>query len=545
MGVSRGKFFLVIFSISILTAGCQASPGAEAKQPGKRNVIFMVMDGTNSDVVTLARWYKGGSLNLDKILTGGVRTYSLESSITDSAAAGTALATGHKTVTDAIGMVPVDSEGRSEKQRRSFRPVVNVLEAAQAEGLATGIVSTSPVQHATPAAFSSHSIARDDFDDIGEQQVYQGMDVVLGGGKLSLIPKSELDDGNLEKVPFGAKDARKDGENLVSVIRDKGYSFVETKRQMERASGSKLWGSFAYGDVAYEFDRAKLHPNQPSLAEMTGKAIDVLSKDRDGFFLFVEGSKVDWAAHKNDPIGMISEVLSFDEAVGEALDFAKKDGNTMVVAVTDHGNSGLTIGGRTTNKTYAHTPIEKIVGPLKKAELTVEGAVSELKEDRSNLKSVLADYGLDGLSVDDFSMVASSKDVGGEMVKLLAEHANLGFTTHGHTGEDVFLYSYGPGKPTGLVNNIEISKYIADFIGMDMKGVGSKLFVNAAEYYKAEGFDVSVDDSDAENPVFVAKKDSLVIQYPENKNVRIENGKATELSGVNVFNGEEFFIPVE
>lgn len=113
-------------------------------------------------------------------------------------------------------------------------------------------------------------------------------------------------------------------------------------------------------------DRPQTKAEQPKLSQMTNKAITTLSKDKDGFFLFVEGSKTDWAAHANDPVGMISDVLAFDEAVGKAVEFAKKDGNTMVIAIADHGNSGLSIGNANTTKGYDTTPVSAYIDPLKK-----------------------------------------------------------------------------------------------------------------------------------------------------------------------------------
>lgn len=115
-----------------------------------------------------------------------------------------------------------------------------------------------------------------------------------------------------------------DGEDLTKVLDEKGYDFVETREELLQTNSDKIWGSFAPSALAYDFDRETTSNHEPTLAEMTEKAIDTLSTDEDGFFLFVEGSKVDWAAHANDPIGIISDVLAFDDAVQEALDFAKK-----------------------------------------------------------------------------------------------------------------------------------------------------------------------------------------------------------------------------
>lgn len=110
------------------------------------------------------------------------------------------------------------------------------------------------------------------------------------------------------------------------MIQDKGYDFVETKDALLNSKSDKIWGSFSNAALAFDMDREATNPEQPTLSQMTRKAIQTLSKDKDGFFLFVEGSKPDWAAHANDPIGMISDVLAFDAAVAEALQFAKKMG---------------------------------------------------------------------------------------------------------------------------------------------------------------------------------------------------------------------------
>ena len=170
------KKMLIIFLLTGMIAPFPMETRA-AEQP--KNVIFMVMDGTNSDVITLSRWYKGEALALDSILVGGVKTKSLKSAITDSAAAGTAMATGQKTTIDFIGMVPA----RDDDGVVRGRPVANILEAAQDKGLATGIVATSPIQHATQLATFRHSVSRHRYEDIAMQQLHQGIDVILGGGR--------------------------------------------------------------------------------------------------------------------------------------------------------------------------------------------------------------------------------------------------------------------------------------------------------------------------------------------------------------------------
>jgi alkaline phosphatase len=526
-GIAKEVNFLKTIIIFMLLFFTALSIKADTIPIKPRNVIFMVMDGTNSDSVTLSRWYKGSALALDQILTGGVRTYSLQSSITDSAAAGTAMATGEKTIVDLIGMVPILKRGKIEYAK----PAANLLEAAREKGLATGLVSTSPIQHATPAAFSAHSINRGHFDDIAEQQVYQDIDVVLGGGKESLvtIPKTH--------------NSRKDGENLLPVIKKQGYSFVETRDQLTRTNAPKVWGSFAQSDIAYELDRKKLYPSQPSLADMTKKSIQLLSAKKKGFFLFIEGSKIDWAAHKNDPIGMISEVLSFDAAVAEATSFARHDQNTLIIAVTDHGNSGLTMGNVSTNKTYPISPAETFVKPLKEAKLTVTGAASLLNQDRSNMKKAAAAYGLTHLTKDEMSKLTSSPDVEASMVHLLSKKAHIGFTTKGHTGEDVFLYTYGPNKPYGLVNNTDLPKLISSFLALpSLSNLSERLFVRADEFYAKKGYKTELNTTEPQNPVFRAEKKGTIIDYPINKNYLLQNGKKVGLKGVTVYNGKHVWI---
>ncbi|TYS17855.1 alkaline phosphatase [Rossellomorea vietnamensis] len=525
---------ILIFSIIFIAI----PPSCLFAETPEKKVIFMVMDGTNSDVVTLARWYKGSPLHLDSILTGGVRTYSAQSAITDSAAGGTAMATGFKTNADYIGMIP---DGESSK------PAVNLLEAARIKGYGTGIVSTSPVQHATPAAFSAHVKNRDEFSDIAEQQVYQGMDVVLGGGLAWLHSGEDKRRANDDGMLKTKESARKDKENLLEIIEEKDYQILETKADLDERSSGRLWGSFADEDMAYDFDRAALLPEQPSLGEMTSTAIERLDRSGNGFFLFVEGSKIDWAAHKNDPVGMISEVLAFDEAVGEAVEFAKRDGHTMVIAVTDHGNSGLTIGNGSTDKDYFDQPVKQIIEPLKKARLTVKGASSQLEKDRSNLKEVLASYGLEDHTEDEFCRVEKAGSVTeqeSEMAAMLSKRASLGFTTHGHTGEDVFLYAYGPEKPVGLHENSDLATSISDFLGLDLAGL-SDWYVDAREYYEARGYETKIDMSDSHNPKFVARNEQEELVFPENKNIMIRNGYEVELQAVNVYNGETFFVHVE
>ena len=532
-----------IVPTSLSTALILSSLVALQKEPAKKetkrpkndetNVIMLIMDGSSDNVSTIARWYKGEPLALDSILTGASRTYSAESAITDSAPAATALATGYKSNSGYVGVLPstITTPGVEQKEEDAFKPVANVLEGAKRVGKATGIVSTSEIQHATPAGFTAHVVSRGNYDDIAEQQVYQDMDVVLGGGLASLQEK------------------RKDGENLISVIENNGYDFVQTREQLFKSNTNKIWGSFAPSALAYDMDRTVTKPEEPTLAEMTEKAIDTLNKDKDGFFLMVEGSKIDWAAHANDPIGMITDFLAFDAAVAEALEFAKKDGNTLVIAVTDHGNSGITLGNANTTNGYDKMPVSAYIEPLKGAKMTVEGALSQLKEDKSNLEEVAALYGLTDLTEQEREVLGKSENLSATLAQLLSTRANLGYTTGGHTGDDVFLYAYGPNKPTGLVENTDLANIMARTMDFDLDDLTNTLYTEAQTALTNKGFAVTIDKSNSNNPVLVATKDNVTYKLAENKNTIVKEfknspklNKVITVSGVTAYNDTNFYI---
>lgn len=499
-----------------------------------KNVILLIPDGMSTDGLTLSRWYAGGSaLNLDAMASGLIRTYSSDAPIADSAPAGTAMATGFKSHTGYVGVLPDQNTmpGMSALDPDDKKkPVANILEAARLAGKATGLVATSEIMHATPADFSAHDPSRKDYDGISEQQVYQGMNVVIGSGS-----------------KYFTSEVREDKEDLISVIK-KNYQYADTPEAFNKVTKGNLWAMFSPVALAYDFDRDP--KKEPSLAEMTDKAIDLLSQDEDGFFLMVEGSKVDWAAHANDPVGIISDILAFDKAVGVALDFAKADGNTLVISATDHGNSGITIGNKATDGSYDKTPLSAFLDPLQKASLTGEGLEKMLNEDRSNLAEVMKTYyGISDLTADEIKAIKETEK--GEMNytvgPMIAERANIGFTTTGHTGEDVVLYVYAPkgvDQLTGTVENTDIAKYMEKAMGLDLNKTTEKLFLRARNAFEEKGATIEFDNkTDPKNPVLIVKKDSVVVKLPINKNIAYVNDAPATLDGVTVFNGSGVYVP--
>jgi alkaline phosphatase len=518
---------LALFSVLIVAAVPMMAKPVKAK-----NVIFLLTDGTGPEAWPLARWIKGAPLSVDEILTGAIRTYGADSVITDSAPGATAYATGFKGSDKGISVGPwsVTLDAVKADPAMKYVPLATLLEGAKLTGRATGVIATSNVQHATPAAFTSHWHDRGNYLEIGEQQVYNGVDVVLSGGGQYLLPKEAK----------GGK--REDKENLIGVIQSKGYAYVTTKDAMDSIRSGRIWGAFAPDAMAYDMDRADLAKTEPALAEMTTKAIELLSTApagrKNGFFLFVEGSKVDWAAHANDPAGVVSDLFAFDKAVGVALDFAKQDKNTLVVVVSDHGTGGLTIG-TVEDKNYSFTDDDSVVGPMRKVKKSAEGLDMLLQGEPvpERISAVLAkEWGITDLSEAELKAivdgVTAKKPTMPLTVGMLSKRARLGWTTGGHTGADVFLFAYGPGRPAGLVENTEVGRTMASVMGIDFGQLNRRLFVDAAAAFGALGYQVALDKTDAANPVLVVTKGTAKAELPTSKNLLKLGGRTVDLEGL-------------
>jgi len=310
-------FLLIIIGLSFTSC---ASSGKLVKNenPEIRNIIFMIGDGMGLPDVYAAMTVSETPLNIERCNSIGLqKTFSADNYITDSGAAGTALATGIKTKNGAIG---VDTAGN---------PVKSILEIAEDNGLSTGLVSTSSVTHATPASFIAHQASRGSYEDIALDFLKTDIDVFIGGG-----------------YDHFAK--RKDKLNLLDSLRSKGYE-IDTTLAMILASGSPKIAGF----TAPVHNPYRLKGRGDMLPASTSKAIEILKENKNGFFLMIEGSQIDWAAHANLEDETIDETLDFDKAVGLALDFAKTDGHTLVIVTADHETGGVTITGGNREKNQA------------------------------------------------------------------------------------------------------------------------------------------------------------------------------------------------
>ncbi len=492
-----------------------------------KNVIMLIADGMSTEALTLARHVKGSDLAMDEIATGAVITSWAKGPITDSAPGGTAYSTGEKTNNKYVGTSVHDT------------PLATMIEGAESIGKATGIIATSEITHATPADFSAHTNDRSQYNSILRQQMNLDLEVALGGGF---------------NKPSGFKDVEDFNSyynERVEELAAEGFDFVQTRDELLAYEGEKLWGSFASADLKYDYDRqADEDTVEPTLAEMTEKAIEVLDKDEDGFFLMVEGSKVDWAAHANNTVGIVSDILAFDDAVAEAVEFAKEDGNTIVVVTTDHGNSGITIGsdyynqnvGSPTRATY-----EATTNQLKAAKITEE-RFNELVADATDaqIMSLAKEYYNFDLTNEELMVV---KDQG--IREVIARRVGIGYTTGGHTGEQVYLGVYAP-KGTklleGVVDNTEVSEYMQEMLFGEalLKELTSKLFIEGATALnKLEDTTAVLDNSISYAPKVIIEKLGNTIELELYTNNYTLNGESFELDSVMPYMSKQgkYYIP--
>ena len=531
---------LLIIGFGLLANLMLAVPASAAPV---KNLIVLIMDGCGDEQLTLARWFKGAPLALDGMRTGAVQTSISDAVIADSAPAATAYATGIRTGSTMIGLAPPVKNIPGlppSAPELALKPQASVLEGARLLGKGTGIVATCRIGHATPAAYFAHVRSRSQEEDITEQGVYQNIDVVLGGGRRSLLPAN-------------SGGSRRDQEDLTAVLQARNYQLIDKRLEMSGVSGPKVYGLFAMSHLAPEIDRPDLAPEQPSLAEMTQKAIELLSGNKNGFFLLVEGSQIDWACHANDPAHLLSDLLMFDQAVQIALDFAKKDGQTLVLALPDHNTGGLTIGNRRTNDSYHKLTPELLLAPLKKMRRSASVLWQSLGEDRSpeNIRGAVKKWwGLEISSEDAQQIAALAKKYGKEGHYALGEvicpnYTHLGWTTHGHTGDDVPLFAYGPSRPVGLLDAQDIGRLSARALGFDLEKLTLRLFVDAAQAFAAEA--VSIDRNDPTNPVLRIQHQARQAALPINKNLLILNKQELPLEGIVVHVTEtgKTYLPLE
>jgi alkaline phosphatase len=438
-------FVLVIFSSLSLAA------------PAK-NIILMIGDGMGPAHVGVAWLYAtrelGRSLVMTEVMSNGQTAYMVndtaDSTVTESAAAAVQMSTGVKVLAKSIGIGP---DGRILK---------TILEMAKERGKATGLVTTSGITDATPAGFIAHVEKRAEEEKIAEQLVKSDVNILFGGRKVFFLTEAE-------------KGKRKDGRNLLKEARENGYLVVETSEEMKGADGKKILGLFNRDNMLFEIDRKG--STEPSLAEMTVKALDLLGKNENGFFLMVEAGRIDHAAHHHDIAAVISDLLAFDEAVNVAYDFQKSNADTLLVITADHETGGMMV------LPYARTGEEYEGINLKaisRTKASYEKRSKELGKDPSpeKIKEVVKSYYGIELKDEEVRTIQENAlkkldprhfhyDWDGSIGFVLRLDHRIGWATDSHSATPLFLWGIGPGseKIKGWRHNTELFTIMKEAYG--------------------------------------------------------------------------------
>ena len=437
------KLMLVASLFLVFALAFTAAAQAEVK-----NVILLVGDGLGMGQIDMARYMsedKDHELELMKLPETGIMMTSSTEGVTDSAAAGTAMSTGHKVYNGAVAI----NENGAELD--------SVLDFAQVRNKATGVISTNTVTDATPAAFIASVKDRGMGGEIAKQALNNDVDVMLGGGR----------------EDFTEEEA---GEDLIAKAKEKGYQYVSDKTQLEKvvAMNGKVLGLFNDSYMNYVLDRDDVDSNEPSMEAMTKKALEVLSEDEDGFFLMAEGARIDHASHAADIPGVVAETLDFDASVKAAVDFAKENGDTLVVVAADHETLGFSV----TEPINKEALMDIEVSPeYMAAQMTAKENGNGYAVD--SVKSVFeeyADISLTDEEVASFNERVVDEDgnlkytylVGWEIGSVIAEKYQAGVlssriransSTGGHTLNSVPIFAYGEGAEAfnGMMQNTEFA----------------------------------------------------------------------------------------
>jgi alkaline phosphatase len=319
-----------------------------------RCVILCIGDGMDSATITGGRILAGqraglanpaeAHLFIDSFpWTALMQTYAIDDLIPDSAAGITALVTGVKTQNGRLGIISLEDG--------SSRTLPSILELAEAQGRATGVVTTTRVTHATPAGCYSHDLDRNEEETIALQllpgdptynrSLGNGLEVVLGGGRRVFLPRRE---GSLDEEGQGG--ARSDGRDLRVDFRAAGYSYVWNREELlalDPIRTDRLLGLFDASHMAFESDRARDVGGDPSLREMAEAAVRILSKNPKGFFLMVEGGRIDHALHDGNPVRAFEELIAFDDAVRGITSLVDPE-QTLLIVTADHAHTVTTMG---------------------------------------------------------------------------------------------------------------------------------------------------------------------------------------------------------
>jgi len=410
--------FATLVLIALLTA-LACAPAARAA-PQADSVILFVCDGFGPGHVAMARAAIGRPLAVERAqFSGTAITTSLGGGVTDSAAAATALATGHKTTNGTLSLSP---EGQ---------PLKTILERCREDGKAVAVITTDSLWGATPAGFLAHAASRGRKSEIALQAAQSQTDVMLGHGSGQFLPKS-------------AGGERTDEKDLVAALRQAAYEVVLTRYELLTAQKQRLVGLFDDG------------PQEPELRDMLMAALCRVGGDPEGFFVVIEHPGLD--GDPGDPSGALADMLEIDELAAIATNWARAHGRTLLVVTGDHDSGGLQV---------EHAE-------LVPALLRVNGSASDLavrlSADRTNIAQVMSEFaGVTDLTPAELAGIKQATDAEDAIGAVLSARVGLKWAARGHTATPVPVYAFGPGAEAfvGAMDNTDIPKRIATVLGLE------------------------------------------------------------------------------
>ncbi|MDR3137992.1 MAG: alkaline phosphatase [Tannerellaceae bacterium] len=522
----------LLFAVFLTAFVLPAFARQEVGDVSVKNLIIMIPDGTSLPVVSASRWvqwYRDSKVDLyiDPYLCGTVSTFSSNAPIGDSAPTTSCYMTGYPSRAGFVSTYPSadsDNDIYPVDTSRSYQPLATLFEAARlCMNKSIGLVFTCEFPHATPADCAAHSYDRSAYQRIAPQMIHNDLSVVMGGGLSYLLPEGE------------------------HYLMSNGYSLYKKDLHGVRTDTSaRMWALFAPKAMDYDIDRDT--SIQPSLQEMTRIAIDKLSRNPNGFLLMVEGSKIDWAAHANDPVGIVSDFLAFDRACGEAIDFAKRDGQTAVVIVPDHGNSGFSVGRRDC-KGYDKLTKHQLFETFSQFRLTAEGLAHKIVGRSENeIRDIVREYTGIVLSPEELVAICSTSHPTPVIAGLFTSRTCFGFTTGGHTGEEVFLAAYHPQGylPLGRRTNVELNQYLSHILALpSLDEVTERIFAPHPEVFPDCTYKIESHMETDDAPVLMVKKGKKTLTISPFTNAVKLGKKIIRLNSVVVYvdKTNTFYLP--
>jgi len=462
LGIAAG---LVPPAAGRLAAGAATSrPSRNRAAP--RNVIFLVSDGMSLGVPSLAepfsqmvrgrgtRWYE--LLRDPRAVHGVCATESLNSPVTDSAAASSAWGSGVRVFNGALNVLP---------DGRRLTPIAALLRQT---GRRVGLVTTTTITHATPAGFAAVEENRENQAAIAPQYL-DVVDVLLGGGR-----------------QFFLADLREDGRDVAGEYAAKGYAVWTRRREViSGARPQRVLGVFADGHLPYTIDHAasaELRADVPTLVEMTRAALEILSDSGTGFFLMVEGGRVDHAAHNNDAAALLHDQLAFDDALAVAVDWAAEREDTLVLVTSDHGNGNFGLNGVGSSYEDSQRYFERVQrarGSFEELSARLSGApttrpardeIRQVVESVTGIRPGSKEADAIRAALEGQPPVVSHQraNLVGVLGEVIGNYTGTGWIGTTHTSDLVLRSAWGPGAEcfVGLMHHVDVFAQLAQLFDL-------------------------------------------------------------------------------